>query len=250
MTSAARTLLALTVTAALLGGCNAFDRLGRIGEKPELSPIENPLAAPGYKPVSLPMPPPQVAERMPNSLWRTGSRTFFRDLRATRVGDILTVIIDIADAGSLSNSSTRTRATSEQDLITALFGFQEDFRKHFTAQTAGTTPTINVTGSTSNQGTGAITRSETINLRLAALITQVLPNGNLVIDGHQEVRVNFELRELRLLGVIRPEDIGPDNTIPYDQIAEARVSYGGRGQVDDVQQPRYGSQLLDILLPF
>jgi flagellar L-ring protein precursor FlgH len=243
-------LIGVAVATALLGGCNAFDRLSRVGEKPELTPIENPLSAPGYKPVSLPMPPPQVAERMPNSLWRTGSRTFFKDLRATRVGDILTVVIDMQDSGVLANSSTRTRTTNEQDVLTTLLGFEHQFKKFILPQTAGNAPTVNITGATSNQGTGAINRSETINLRLAALITQVLPNGNLVLDGHQEVRVNFELRELRLLGVIRPEDIAADNTIAYDQIAEARVSYGGRGQVDDVQQPRYGSQLLDILLPF
>jgi flagellar L-ring protein precursor FlgH len=242
-------LVGLALAAAVLGGCNALDRVSRIGEKPELSPIENPLAAPGYKPVSLPMPPPQVAERMPNSLWRAGSRTFFKDLRATRVGDILTVVITLNENAQLSNSSTRTRTTNEQDVITNLFGFQHQFQ-HFLSDQAGATPTINITGQTNNQGTGAINRKEQINLRLAALITQVMPNGNLVLDGHQEVRVNFELRELRLIGVVRPEDIAPDNTISYDQIAEARVSYGGRGQIDDVQQPRYGSQLLDILLPF
>jgi flagellar L-ring protein precursor FlgH len=249
MRSSFRPVMGVVLATALLSGCNAFDRASRIGEKPDLTPIENPLSAPGYKPVSLPMPPPQVAERMPNSLWRTGSRTFFKDLRATRVGDILTVVIDLNDSGVLANSSTRTRTTNEQDAITTLFGFQHQFQ-HFLSDQAGAAPSINVTGATNNQGTGAINRSEAINLRLAALITQVLPNGNLVLDGHQEVRLNFELRELRLIGVIRPEDIATDNTISYDQIAEARVSYGGRGQIDDVQQPRYGSQLLDILLPF
>lgn len=249
MKSTLPALLTVALTGFVLAGCNAFDRASRIGEKPELSPIENPLAAPGYRPVSLPMPPPQVAERMPNSLWRAGSRTFFKDLRATRVGDILTVTVTLDEKASLSNSSTRTRTTNEQDAITQLFGFEHQF-KHFLSDQATNTPTINVTGATNNQGTGAIDRKEQITLRLATLITQVLPNGNLVIDGHQEIRVNFELRELRLIGVIRPEDIAPDNTISYDQIAEARVSYGGRGQIDDVQQPRYGSQLLDILLPF
>ena len=242
-------LVGVVLTTALLGGCNAFDRVGRIGEKPELTPIENPLSASGYKPVSLPMPPPQVAERSANSLWRAGSRTFFKDLRATRVGDILTVVVTLDEKATLSNSSTRTRTTSEADSITTLFGFEHQF-KHFLSDQATNTPSVGIAGKTSNQGTGAIARTETVNLRLAALITQVLPNGNLVIDGHQEIRVNFELRELRLIGVIRPEDIAPDNTISYDQIAEARVSYGGRGQIDDVQQPRYGSQLLDILLPF
>jgi flagellar L-ring protein precursor FlgH len=249
MKSSFPALVVVAVAGSLLAGCNAFDRVGRIGEKPELSPIENPMAAPGYRPVSLPMPPPQVAERSPNSLWRAGSRTFFKDLRATRVGDILTVTVTLDEKASLSNSSTRTRTTSEADAITSLFGFEHQF-KHFLSDQATNTPTIGISGKTNNQGTGAIDRKEQITLRLAALITQVLPNGNLVLDGHQEIRVNFELRELRLIGVIRPEDIAPDNTISYDQIAEARVSYGGRGQIDDVQQPRYGSQLLDILLPF
>jgi flagellar L-ring protein precursor FlgH len=242
-------LLVVALAGSVLTGCNALDRASRIGAKPELTPIENPLAAPGYRPVSLPMPPPQVAERSPNSLWRAGSRTFFKDLRATRVGDILTVVVSLNENAQLSNESDRTRTTSEQDVITQLFGFEHQFKKFLSDQTTNT-PTINITGATNNKGTGAIKRSEAVNLRLAALITQVLPNGNLVLDGHQEVRVNFELRELRLVGVIRPEDIAPDNTISYDQIAEARVSYGGRGQIDDVQQPRYGTQLLDILLPF
>jgi len=113
-----RPVIGVALATSLLAGCNGFDRMANIGEKPILTPIENPLSAPGYKPVSLPMPPPQVAERMPNSLWRTGSRTFFRDLRATRVGDIMTVVIDLNDSGVLSNSSTRTRTTNEQDVLT------------------------------------------------------------------------------------------------------------------------------------
>lgn len=249
MKSPVPALLTVALAGLVLAGCNAVDRASRIGAKPEMSPIENPLAAPGYRPVSLPMPPPQVAERSANSLWRAGSRTFFKDLRATRVGDILTVVVTLSENASLANSTTRTRTSDEQNVITQLLGFEHQFKKFLSDQTTNT-PTVNLTGSMSNAGTGQIQRSEAVNLRLAALITQVLPNGNLVLSGHQEIRVNYELRELRLVGVIRPEDIAPDNTISYDQIAEARVSYGGRGQIDDVQQPRYGSQLLDILLPF
>jgi flagellar L-ring protein FlgH len=249
MRSTLPALLVVALASSLLAGCNALDRASRIGAKPELSPIENPLAAPGYRPVSLPMPPPQVAERSANSLWRAGSRTFFKDLRATRVGDILTVVVTLNESASLANTTSRSRTSSEQNVITQLLGFEHQF-KHFLSDQTTNTPTVDLTGAMSNVGAGSVARSEAVSLRLAALITQVLPNGNLVLDGHQEIRVNFELRELRLVGVIRPEDIAPDNTISYDQIAEARVSYGGRGQIDDVQQPRYGSQLLDILLPF
>ena len=82
------------------------------------------------------------------------------------------------------------------------------------------------------------------------MITEVLPNGNLAIFGRQEVQVNFERRDLVVAGVIRPEDITSGNTIAYEQIAEARVSYGGQGQITDFQQPRYGQQLYDIVFPF
>jgi flagellar L-ring protein FlgH len=81
-------------------------------------------------------------------------------------------------------------------------------------------------------------------------VTQVLPNGNLVVQGRQELRVNFEVRELQITGVIRQQDISSTNTVSYTKLAEARISYGGRGQLTDVQQPRYGQQLLDIIAPF
>jgi flagellar L-ring protein precursor FlgH len=241
-------LCGLIAVASTLAGCSALDRIGSIGEKPTLSQIENPQAQPGYRPVSLPMPSPMVAERQPNSLWRAGSRTFFKDQRANRVGDILTVVINIDESGKLQNDTTRTRTNAETNNVTSLLGFQDTLSRILPGKPIPAL--VDLDSGVSNKGSGTINRQEKINLRLAALITQVLPNGNMVLHGRQEVRINFEVRELQLAGVIRPEDISSQNTISYDQIAEARVSYGGRGQITDVQQPRYGSQLLDVLLPF
>jgi flagellar L-ring protein precursor FlgH len=256
----ARTIAAVA-TLGLLAGCSNLDRLRNIGELPPLSPIVNPTALPGYQPVSMPMPNPQVVERMPNSLWRGGSRTFFKDLRASRVGDILTVIVELDERGSFSNDSRRRRDNEESSNINTLFGFQRTLAGLFPRATGGrptdgatantgTPLTLGFDSNTDNRGRGEITRNERLSMRLAATVTQILPNGNLVISGKQEIRVNYELRELNLAGIIRPEDISSRNTVSYDQIAEARVSYGGRGQIMDIQQPRYGSQLLDILLPF
>ena len=242
-------LVCLGLTAALLGGCNALQRLAEVGEEPKLSPVTNPVKEPGYQPVTLPMPAPELAERAPNSLWRPGARAFFRDQRASRVGDIVTVIVAIDDSAELDNDTQRTRDTTESLGVPNLLGFETELGG-WLPRAFDPANAVNIAGETDNQGAGTIDRSEQINLRVAAIITQVLPNGNLVVHGRQEVRVNFEVRELRVDGVIRPSDIDETNAIRWDQIAEARVAYGGRGTLSDVQQPRYGTQILDILLPF
>lgn len=240
----------LLVALALgLGACGAADRLGAIGKSPSLSAIQNPNSASGYQPVNLPMPGEELQVREANSLWRSGSRAFFKDQRAARVGDILTVTVDIDDKASLDNETKRSRKNSESSGITNMMGFEDHLKRILPS---GGDPSALVGGESdsSSDGAGSVGRSEAISSTVAAVVTQVLPNGNLVIQGRQEVRVNFELREMLIAGVVRPEDISAANTIKHTQIAEARISYGGRGQITDVQQPRYGQQVLDVLLPF
>jgi flagellar L-ring protein precursor FlgH len=232
-----------------LGGCSAVDRLKQVGEAPSLTEIQDPTQSQSYRPVSLPMPVPEKVEPRANSLWRPGARAFFRDQRASQVGDILTVVINIDDKAKLSNTSDRTRTTSEKDTLPKLLGFEENIRKIMPKDFNKATP-IDITGSTQNKGSGSIDRDEQIEVKVAAVVTQVLPNGNLVLKGSQEVRVNFEVRELQVTGIVRREDIGSANTISYEKIAEARIAYGGRGHITDVQQPRYGTQVLDIIYPF
>ncbi|MCZ4280495.1 flagellar basal body L-ring protein FlgH [Kiloniella laminariae] len=234
-------LIGLSLTA-----CNALSRISQIGEEPKLSKIENPAPP---QPISLPMPAPQVAERQPNSLWRPGSRAFLKDQRADQIGDLLTVVIQIADEAKVSNTTERTRASAEGAGLSSFLGYETELGRVFN-DNLNPASLVDADSSSSSKGVGSVDRNESIKLRVAALVTQVMPNGNLIISGRQEVRVNYEVRELLVSGMIRPEDITSTNTISYDQIAEARIAYGGRGQLSDVQQPRYGQQLYDIIFPF
>ena len=195
------------------------------------------------------MPAPVTAHREPNSLWRPGSRAFFKDLRATRVGDLLTVVIEINDKGELDNSSVRSRDNTEGADAPAILGYETSLSKVL-PDAINPGNLLELSSNSNSNGDSTIEREEEIDLELAAVVTQVLPNGNLVILGRQETRVNFEVRELQITGVIRPEDITSQNTISYEKIAEARLAYGGRGFMSDVQQPRYGQQIIDILFPF
>ncbi|SMH60425.1 flagellar basal body L-ring protein FlgH [Azospirillum agricola] len=249
-TKAAFRFAMIAAAAASLTACNAASRIGDIGKAPELSQIQDPQAKPGYQPVSLPMPTPLPTERNPNSLWRTGAKAFFKDQRAGKVGDLLTVNISIDDQAKLANESKRSRANGEKAGMPNLFGLEAGTLSRVLPAGASASNLVDLNSSTTNDGKGSVDRNEKIELKVAALITQTLPNGNLVIQGRQEVRVNYEVRDLQITGVIRPEDITAQNTVSYEKIAEARISYGGRGQITDVQQPRYGQQLFDIIMPF
>lgn len=237
-------LLAATLSA---GGCSSINRLSSIGEKPSLAAIENPTTQAGYKPVQMPMPKPEAASYNANSLWRNGSRAFFKDQRAHQIGDILTVTVNFTDKANIANETQRSRANKEDSGITDFAG-----SKLLGGSAASVLPgRILTTDSTSSSdGKGSVQRQENLQTSVAAVVTQTLPNGNLVVEGKQEIRVNFEIRELIVAGIVRPEDIQSDNTIDSSKIAQARIAYGGRGQISDVQQPRYGQQVLDVLLPF
>ncbi|HMI97097.1 MAG TPA: flagellar basal body L-ring protein FlgH [Micropepsaceae bacterium] len=234
----------------MLAACaGTVDKIRHIGEPPALSPIIVPPGIVGGAPVLVPQPYPDVQAPQANSLWRAGSRSFFRDPRAQKIGDLITVQIAIGDTAKIANTTTRTSTASEKASAPNLLGLESRL-KGILPDAVDPSNLVNLGSDSNNTGTGTVDRSESINLTVAAVVTQVLPNGNLVIQGQQEVRVNNEVRELQVSGVVRPEDISNTNTIKHTQIAEARISYGGRGQLSDVQQARYGQQFFDIIWPF
>jgi flagellar L-ring protein FlgH len=240
---AASALLMLIV----LTGCG---RLMRIGQEPPLTPpgqLESGgVVAPARADLHL---PPARSERPPpaGSLWQPVF--LFSDRRARTVGDLLTVVIEIDDEAALRNRTQRARDANEDLDMSTLFGIPQEIDQYLPGELSLESG-VGISSNSETLGAGATARDEKIELKIAATVTEVLPNGNLAILGSQEVRVNYDLRDLQIAGIIRREDITRDNTIDYEKIAEARLVYGGRGQVYDLQQPRYGEQVLDVLLPF
>jgi len=234
-------LSALLLAGVSLTACSAVDRIRNIGEAPRLDAVGNPAGAKIVDEI----PRPQPIMHIDNSLWQPGAQSFFHDPRAMHIGDVITVNVTVADTAKLSNTTSRSRTNSDDANLTNFFGLEKAL-----PSSIDPTNVVKMGSDNSNVGAGSIQRDETINMTLAALVAQVLPNGNLVIDGHQQVRVNNEMRDMRLSGIVRREDITQGNTVNLSQIAEARVTYGGQGIMTDVQQPRYGSQLFDILMPW
>ncbi len=243
MTLSLRPLAAvLLAAAAALTGCAELQDV----RDPQVSDLVLDRATMGeVNRISVPMPlveptpPPKRAEA--SGLWSSDTTSFFRDRRAQNVGDLVTVLIDINDRAQLQNATNRSRE-GKQELA------DPDFLNLDLSTDSG--KAIALESSSERSGTGSIRRNESIQLRVAALIIDELPNGNFVIAGRQEVKVNAELRELRIAGIIRESDILVNNTISYDKIAEARISYGGRGQISVVQTARPGQDILEILLPY
>lgn len=231
---------------AAVAGCGKLDQIGRA---PEFTAIDGSAQHYALYSASLPENAAGTAPSDASSLWTGGTESLFGDRRAAQRGDILTVVIEIDDSASISNSTGRNRSGSLDAGLPEFLGIPQRVDE-FLPEGATLADAVEMNSSSTFRGTGNVARNEQLTLRIAATVVEELPNGVLRIEGQQEVRVNFELRELLVSGYVRPTDISRQNEITYDKIAGARVAYGGRGQITDVQQPTYGQQAADIVLPF
>lgn len=230
----------------LLAACA---RMEEVGKAPSFSPLEGSYQHHAMYSTAMPEDLPPATPTDASSLWTSGRESLFGERRAATRGDILTVVIEIDDKAEISNSTGRSRAGSDTMGVPSLFGIPERLNEAL-PEGASMAEAVSTSSSSSYKGDGSVARNEKLTLRIAATVVEELPNGVLRIEGQQEVRVNFELRELVVSGYVRPTDISRQNEITYDKIAGARIAYGGRGQITDVQQPRYGQQVADVLLPF
>ncbi|MFI3242058.1 MAG: flagellar basal body L-ring protein FlgH [Alphaproteobacteria bacterium] len=231
----------------MLNGCGILQSIKNIGSPPRLSPIENPVEDKDYKPLTQPMPDEYAKYSNPNSLWQRGSQGFFKDLRASRVGDILTVKISAEDTALMENETEQNQSGVTDSDVNALAGLETTID---TALGTDSSNLLDVKSDKEMSGDGKIDRKESIDVTMAATVIQVLPNGNMVIQGSQEIRVNYEVRQLMVQGIVRRADINAQNTIESSKIADLRVSYGGEGVLSDIQKSSYGTQFLDIVKPF
>lgn len=238
-----RIVLALAILAPL-GACSTVREAVR---GPELAPVGYPAALAPMEQKMVMRDTPQPAGA--NSLWRVGARTFFNDQRASKVGDILTVQIDIDDSAKTSNETTTSRTSGIQAGVPHLLGLESSLGKILPG---GFDPAnaLSTNSKTTQDGAGAVNRQEKISTTIAAVVSAVLPNGNLVIQGTQELKINNDVRQLTIAGIVRPEDITSSNTIKHTQIAEARLSYGGRGDISRVQKTPAGQSLIERFSPF
>jgi flagellar L-ring protein precursor FlgH len=230
----------------VVSGCGKLDQVGRA---PEFTAVDGSAQHYALYSAALPQDAPSSAPSDASSLWTGGTDSLFGDRRAAQRGDILTVVIEIDDSASISNTSGRNRSGNVRAGLPEFLGIPQRLDDSL-PDGASMAEAVAMNSSSTFRGTGNVARNEQLTLRIAATVVDELPNGVLRIEGQQEVRVNFELRELVITGFVRPTDISRQNEITYDKIAGARIAYGGRGQITDVQQPTYGQQAADILLPF
>lgn len=241
-----RNILMLWAIAFLLSACGRADHLGK---PPSFSPTNDSAERVAMMWPGLPRHGQPSGGPYRSSLWSGERNSLLGDRRALGKGDILTVVIEIDEKAEISNDTSRSRAGSESLGIPHLLGVPQRLDRSL-PDGAAMANAVAIDSQSRSSGKGSVKRKEKLTLRVAATVVDVLPNGALSISGSQEIRVNFEMRELLVSGFVRPEDISRQNEVTYDKIAAARISYGGRGQITDVQQPRYGQQILDAVLPF
>jgi flagellar L-ring protein precursor FlgH len=238
----------LLLLALALAACGVTE----IGQPPEMTSIGRaedgapPILTAERAALAVPAPQPARYAYQQGSLWNTGPTGLLGDKRARTVGDILTIVIEIDDEAEMRNTTSRTREGSEEASVGGFLGAANVLPPG----AMKLNPSIDMESASDYKGSGSVKRNEKLTLRIAATVVEVLPNGHMVIQGDQEVRVNYELRDLQVTGIVRPEDISRYNEIPYDRIAGARIAYGGRGQLSSAQQPRWGQQVVDRYLPY
>lgn len=250
----------LCVLLPILGlcGCNMAKKLSTIGEPPALTQIKNPKDLPGYEPVSMPMPEAQRYEQRTNSLWQTGSRAFFKDQRASKIGDIITVEINLDRKQSIQMNPSIEPESSLNSTVTSILGHQLPIQKRIAkalpgkkeSSVASMTDWADSNSSSSHKAKAAYDVQDKMKFKMAAVVIEILPNGNMVIQGREEIRLVNELREVEIKGIVRREDVTSNNTIASEKIANLRIGYGGRGDLTDAQSAPWGQQYLQKILPF
>lgn len=241
-----------------LCGCNMAKKLSTIGEPPELSQIKNPKDLPGYEPVTMPMPAAQAVEQRTNSLWQTGSRAFFKDQRASKVGDVLTVEVKLDRKQSIQMKPDIEPQSSLNATVNAVLGHHLPIQKRIAKALPGKEPSApgaltewaNTNSAPVHKATATYDVQDKMNFKMAAVVIEMLPNGNMVVQGREEIRLVNEVREVEIKGIIRREDVNSNNTISSEKIANMRISYGGRGDLSDAQSAPWGQQYMQKILPF
>lgn len=248
----------------VLTGCRWGEQLSTLGEPPNMTRIQDPTANPGFVPVTMPLPPMQASARDSNSLWEPGSRAFFKDQRANRVGDIVTATVEVNQAESMKMTPNIKRENKGLLTVGSMMGLENVTNRVFHNSrdknadgSAKHNHLANPNGSLINfdskpelKGQAEYKVDDNIQFKIACYVVQMLPNGNMVIQGRQEIRLVNELREITIMGIVRREDITASNTVHSNKIAEMRISYGGRGDLSDMQSFPIGQQFLNKVMPF
>jgi flagellar L-ring protein precursor FlgH len=241
-----------------LCGCNMVKKLSTIGEPPALTQIKNPKDLPGYEPVSMPMPSAQAVEQRTNSLWQTGSRAFFKDQRACKIGDVLTVEVKLDRKQSIQMSPDIEPQSSLNTTVGAVLGHHLPIQKRIAKALPGKEPSsptaltdwAKTNSAPVHKATATYDVQDKMSFKMAAVVIELLPNGNMVVQGREEIRLVNEVREVEIKGIIRREDVSSNNTISSEKIANMRISYGGRGDLSDAQSAPWGQQYMQKILPF